>query len=132
MCYNSFIALRGKQEAEGAGGSFSPLKKRSRRSLCNRFFGVGWINLYLNSKRVHKRKIDALESEWARKFSMGIPPDMIWNKKYLKLEKGISVVFTPTKPFFDLGGRKSRGEKLLTSGEKLPIGGEKLPIQKGF
>lgn len=60
---------------------------------------------------------------------MGIPPAMIWDKKYLKLEKGISVVFTPTKPFFDLGGRKSRGEKLLTSGEKLPIGGEKLPAQ---
>ena len=60
---------------------------------------------------------------------MGIPPDMIWDKKYLKLEKGISVVFTPTKPFFDLGGRKSRGEKLLTSGEKLPIGGEKLPTK---
>ena len=63
---------------------------------------------------------------------MGIPRHPFRDKKYLKLEKGISVVFTPTKPFFDLGGRKSRGEKLLTSGEKLPLSGEKLPIQKGF
>ena len=57
---------------------------------------------------------------------------MIWDKKYLKLEKGISVVFTPTKPFFDLGGRNSRGENLHHWGEKLPIGGEKLPVKKAF
>ena len=63
---------------------------------------------------------------------MEIPPAMIWDKKYLKLEKGISVVFTPTKPFFDLGGRNSRGENLHHWGRKTPNRRRKTPSKKGF